>query len=97
MLFGEVKVVGEVQGHKERLLSHLFCKHFCYSMSKGILSLKSLSGILKPDSLRNPCTDGKLQYHSVNSEDRGLAWCNYDGLFHSVFVRENRALWLLNK
>lgn len=75
VLFGEVRTVGQIQGQnsRERLLFHLFCKHFCYSMAKAMLSLKSLYGILKPDSLRTPCMGSKLQYHSVNSEDRGLA------------------------
>lgn len=75
VLCGEVRIVGQIQGQISRVrpLSRLFCKHFCYSMAKGMLSLKSLYGILNPDSLRTPCIDGKLQYHSVNSEDRGLA------------------------
>lgn len=55
-----------------------------------MLYMKSLCGILTPSSLRNPCTDGKLQYYSANSEDRCLAWCSYDGLFHSAVVREKR-------
>lgn len=69
VLCGEVRIVGQIQGQnsKERSLSHLFCKHFCYSMAKGMLSLKSLYEILKPDSLRIPCMDGKLQYHSVKT------------------------------
>lgn len=69
VLCGEVRIVGQIQGQNSRVrpLSRLFCKHFCYSMARGMLSLKSLYGILKPDSLRTPCMDGKCQYHSVKT------------------------------